>query len=151
MPGRALPAYRYVPGLNPHPFRHPAGHSWVGGAAPPAPVWDGGRLEVDWGLELFAHRHYWECHEHYEGLWRQVPRDSVESAWFQGFVQAAAAVLQRHVGEERAALSLLAAATPRLRRAAGRSLAPDLDLEALLRELEGLREGVVYPRLWGPA
>lgn len=145
VPARPLPAYRYVPGLNPHPLRHPQGHSWTGGGAPPAPRWEGDPVELRWGLDLLAARYPWECHEHFEGLWRPLPRDTPTSWWLQGLIQAAAAALKRHLGQEQAALTLLDAALGRLERARVAPPLPELDLDALIAELEALRVGSAWP------
>ena len=34
-----MPPYRYVPGVNPHPFRHEGGHMYPDGSAPSETSW----------------------------------------------------------------------------------------------------------------
>lgn len=102
-PNRPLPPYRFVPGLHPHPTRHPAGHSY----APAAPLhgraaWDPSawRTLDDWlsGVDRFNTFYFWEAHEAWEGLWAAVPRDSRPARTLQGLIQIAAALLKIHVG-----------------------------------------------------
>ncbi|MFT4977504.1 MAG: hypothetical protein ACI8S6_003409 [Myxococcota bacterium] len=114
-----LPQYRYVPGLNPHPFRHHDGHSYTDGSAPPE---DPEQLPMMWlyGCDLFDHRFYWEAHEAWEACWHHAP-PGPRRELLQGLIQAAAAILKRHMGHERAAARLLAAAAVRLQAAAAQS------------------------------
>ena len=102
-PNRPLPPYRFVPGLHPHPTRHPAGHSY----APAAPLhgraaWDPSawRTLDDWlsGVDRFNTFYFWEAHEAWEGLWAAVPRDSRPARTLQGLIQIAAALLKIHLG-----------------------------------------------------
>lgn len=106
-PGRALPPVRYLPGRGPHPFRHPAGHLYAGGAAPVEAPWSPTDWPLDprWdhGLDLFDHRYYWESHEALEALWHFLPRPAPEAQLAQGLIQIAAALIKRHLGEERGA------------------------------------------------
>ncbi len=99
---RALPAYRYVPGLHPHPTRHPAGHSYQSRptlnrhAAWNAEDW---RDLDDWlyGIDLFNLFYFWEAHEAWEGLWAATERDSTTATFLQGLIQVAAALLKSHM------------------------------------------------------
>jgi len=120
---RPLPAYRYVPGLHPHPNRDPAGHSYQ-----PQPVlnrhapWrpqDWRALE-DWlyGIDLFNHFYFWEAHEAWEGLWAAVVRETPPSLMLQGLIQIAAALLKTHMGVVTGARTLSTAGIAKLRRAA---------------------------------
>ncbi len=99
---RPFPAYRYVPGVHPHPIRDPAGHSFD-----PQPrlnrhsPW---RIEVwrtldDWlyGVDLFNHHYFWEAHEAWEALWAAVERTSPPALLLQGLIQIAAALLKTHL------------------------------------------------------
>ena len=112
VPDWPLPSYRYVPGLNPHPFRHPDGHSYTDGSAPAHPDWspslrwqdDRGYLR---GLDLFDQRYYWESHEIWEGLWHQVPKESSLSLLLQALIQAGAYTLKIHSGRHQTAARLL--------------------------------------------
>ncbi len=99
---RALPAYRYVPGLHPHPTRHPAGHSYqptpsLNRHAPWNP--DDWRTLDDWlyGVDLFNLLYLWEAHEAWEGLWAATERESPTAAFLQGLIQVAAALLKSHM------------------------------------------------------
>lgn len=112
----ALPPYAYVPGLAPHPFRHPDGHAFAGGDAPEAPGWTPGPWASDatWlhGVDLFNHGYPWEAHEVWEGMWRQAPVGHALRPMLQGLIQLAAAVVHARAGRP----------APRLVQAAGRRL-----------------------------
>lgn len=123
---RSFPTYRYVPGLQPHPHRDPAGHSYephpsLNRHAP----W---RLE-DWraldewlyGVDLFNCFYFWEAHEAWEGLWAATERDQPPSWLLQGLIQIAAALLKTHMQVLSGARTLSAEGLEKLRRAAGMS------------------------------
>jgi len=101
-PERPFPTYRYVPGLQAHPLRDPAGHSYR--AEPrrtqPAP-WEASRWRslIDWlfGVDLFNAFYFWEAHESWEGLWAAKARDSAPARLLQGLIQIAAALLKIHL------------------------------------------------------
>lgn len=121
VPGWPLPPYRYVPGLNPHPFRHPGGHLYVDGRAPVEAPWDpSGPWAQDRrylrALDLFDQRFPWEAHEALEALWHAAPRGEPLSELLQGLIQLSAALLKRHVGQDAPADRLLEVAEARLQR-----------------------------------
>jgi len=110
-PERPFPAYRFVPGLHPHPRRDPAGHSHV--AAPRAVqprAWNPAawRGLTDWlaGVDRFNAFYFWEAHESWEGLWAAQPRASAPARLLQGLIQISAALLKVHLGSPRGAASL---------------------------------------------
>jgi len=112
LPVREVPAYRFVPGLNPHPFRHPEGHSYTDGSAPSLDTTDPNAYL--WGIDLFNHRYWWEAHEVWEGQWHQSPdRDTRDH--LQSLIQASAYLLKQHLGHTAAAVLLLAAIEQRNR------------------------------------
>jgi len=132
---RPLPAYRYVPGLHPHPTRDPRGHSYE-----PVPTlhrhapWsvDEWRTLDDWlyGVDLFNRFYFWEAHEAWEGLWAAVERETAPSLLLQGLIQIAAALLKTHTGALAGAAMLAAEGLDKLRRAAAecpRLLGLDVD------------------------
>lgn len=115
-----LPAYRYVPGLNPHPFRHTGGHLYTDGSAPVEPPWDATQpWERDpawlYALDLLDQRYWWEAHEALEALWHQAP-DGLLREGIQGLIQAGASWLKSHMGHHRAASTLGGRARQRLGR-----------------------------------
>lgn len=120
---RTLPAYRYVPGLRPHPTRDPRGHSYE--PAPRRsrhPAWDPenwGTVD-DWlyGVDLFNRFYFWEAHEAWEGLWATSARGSAPSLLLHGLIQIAAALLKVHLGVVGGAQRLSAHGLDKLRRAA---------------------------------
>ena len=97
-PGRAFPAYAYLPGRDPHPTQSPAGHSYRSEPAPPA----GYLAPADWrdnddylyGVDLYNHGYLWEAHEVWEGLWNAAKQDAVQADFLQGLIQCAAAALK---------------------------------------------------------
>ena len=120
---RAFPAYRYVPGVHPHPTRSPAGHSYepqpqLNRHAPWRPQeW---RKLDDWlyGVDLFNRFYFWEAHEAWEGLWAALPRESAPALMLQGLIQIAAALLKAHMGVPLGARALATEGLDYLRRAA---------------------------------
>jgi uncharacterized protein len=120
---RPLPAYRYVPGLHPHPIRDRRGHSYQPvltlnrHATWSAAEW---RTLDDWlyGVDLFNRFYFWEAHEAWEGLWAVAGRDSAPSLLLQGLIQIAAALLKTHMGVVLGARRLSGEGLDKLRRAA---------------------------------
>jgi predicted metal-dependent hydrolase len=120
---RAFPAYRYVPGVRPHPNRDPTGHSYL--STPQlthhAP-WDPEEWRTldDWlyGVDLFNRFYFWEAHEAWEGLWAAVEGGSSASLLLQGLIQIAAALLKTHMGVLSAARALSSEGLDKLQRAA---------------------------------
>ncbi|HXQ21581.1 MAG TPA: DUF309 domain-containing protein [Candidatus Acidoferrales bacterium] len=120
---RALPPYRYVPGVRPHPNRDPAGHSYAPTLRPnrhaPWSPEDWRRLD-DWlyGIDLFNAFYFWEAHEAWEGLWAAAERESAPWLLLQGLIQIAAALLKTHMGVIAGARMLSAEGLQKLGRAA---------------------------------
>jgi 8-oxo-dGTP diphosphatase len=116
-----LPPYRYVPGVHPHPYRHAGGHAWRDGLPPEVPPWSPGPWEEDdafrHAVDLFAHHYWWEAHEAWEGLWHRTDPAGPHHALFQGLIQAAAALLRRHLGDPGSAARLAEASVVKLLRA----------------------------------
>lgn len=112
LPEWTLPPYRYVPGLNPHPFRHPDGHAYTDGSAPEE---DPRQLLKLWrrGCDLFDQRFLWEAHEAWEACWHHTP-EGPRRQLQQGLIQAAAARLKLHMGHHRPAQRLQRIALGRL-------------------------------------
>ena len=120
---RALPAYRYVPGVHPHPNRDPLGHSYLPTLQLNRHVpWDPEEWWTldDWlyGVDLFNRFYFWEAHEAWEGLWAAVERDTPLALMLQGLIQVAAALLKMHMRVPLGARVLAAEGLDKLRRAA---------------------------------
>ena len=130
-----LPPYRYVPGLNAHPLRHPDGHSHH-----PPPL----DIERFWirGLDLYDHRFYWESHETWEAAWKAVP-PGTRRELLQGLIQLAAATLKQHLGQPRPARRLLLRGGGRIEAviAAEGAVWWGVDLPATLASARGFVEG----------
>lgn len=117
-----LPSYRHVPGLTPHPIRHPAGHAY--GVAEPVPSVSCQGLPESWstcqdyllGVDLFNRSYLWEAHEAWELVWIGAGKASVPGLFAQGLIQVSAALLRLHLGTPAGASSLLDKARLRLNR-----------------------------------
>ena len=112
-----LSAVRYVPGLQPHPTRDRAGHSYRGAArAQRHPPWDPGHgvPPADWliGVDLFNAFYFWEAHEAWEGPWSAQPRDGRPAQMLQGLIQIAAAMVKVRLGSAAGAATLSEEGSP---------------------------------------
>jgi len=100
-PSRDLPRYRFVAGLNPHPLRDPRGHSFgLPDTEPPRLPprrWRENRLYL-YGIDLYHQGYFWEAHEAWEQLWKQVDRHSAEGRFLQGLILLSAARIKHNVG-----------------------------------------------------
>jgi hypothetical protein len=106
-----------VPGRAPHPRRDPEGHSYGLPETPPPKLppeeWRD-NAEYLFGIDLYNHGYWWECHEVLEGLWRLTGHRGREAELLQGIIQAAAANLRRHAGSAEGARRLAGEAARRL-------------------------------------
>ncbi|HER20508.1 MAG TPA: DUF309 domain-containing protein [Chromatiales bacterium] len=114
-----MPAYRYVPGLQPHPTRDRRGHSygreddfadqrgWRPDDWPRLAPWL-------WGVDLFNRFYFWEAHEAWEALWSTTERDAPPGLLLQGLIQIAAALLKVHLGSVAGAARLSSTAIEKL-------------------------------------
>ncbi len=104
-----LPAYRYLPGSDPHPLTDADGHGgigrWIDTDTP-----DGRAHCYAYGCDLFNHGYWWECHEAWEALWHTTGRKGPQAQVLQALIQMANAHLKRRMGRPRAAARLVAMA-----------------------------------------
>ena len=118
---RALPPYRHLPGLTPHPERHPAGHSF-GRPEPTPPPPDPERWRENelflYGVDLFNRGYWWEAHAAWESLWRQTERNSRSRRFFRGLIQLSAALLKLRAGRPEGAEKLIRRGMENLRHVA---------------------------------
>jgi hypothetical protein len=124
---RPFPAYRFVPGRNPHPTRDPDGHSRDEGASPPRPWTPDEWRTLDawrWAIDLFNREYWWEAHEALEGLWHAAGRTTPHARFVQTLVHLSAALLNRRRGHDAASRRQAARALRGLRDA--RRLGPIL-------------------------
>jgi hypothetical protein len=111
----SLPAYRYVPGLLPHPFRSEKGHMYHGTPMfAEGDVWEENEQFL-YGADLFDARFLWEAHENWEHCWHRS--EGAQHKCIQGLIQMAASLLKHHMGEESPRDRLLASAKSKLQRA----------------------------------
>ncbi len=114
----ALPTYRFLPGLTPHPRRDPQGHSF--GRPEPCPLpfaheaWSASE-EYLYAVDLYNFAYWWESHEVFEGLWHACGPKTTAGNFFQALIQFAAANLKRALGNEAAAQNLAGNGLRRLR------------------------------------
>ncbi len=139
---RPFPAYRYVPGVLPHPTRDSEGHSYQPEPRPNRhPPWqpEEWRQLDDWlfGVDLFNAAYFWEAHESWEGLWAAHDRASVPALFLQGLIQIAAALLKTHLQSPGGVRVLSAEGLAKLRRvAADRSTMMGIDLTRTIADLD---------------
>ncbi len=125
-----FPAYRFVPGASPHPFRDPAGHSY--GKPGEDFTREAEIARTDWrasphfrySVDLYNYAYWWEAHEGWEGLWRCYEMGDAYRFALQAFIQVSAAHLQRFMQHANGARALLKHA--RLHLDAARSAGPTL-------------------------
>jgi hypothetical protein len=137
---RAFPRYRFVPGLNPHPRRHPQGHAYGTLEVPPPRLDPGQWRENDvyrHGIDLYNYAYWWECHEALEGLWHLTGHQGTEAQFLQGIIQVAAANLRRHLGTPGGARRLGREAVGRLE-SVGRSTYMGLELAPFIQGARAL-------------
>lgn len=98
--GAAFPPYRFLPGRDPHPTADPRGHSYRPPGEPepaidvvPPEKWADCEPYL-LGCDLYNHAYWWEAHEEWEGLWRAVPKGSVQHRFLQGLIQVSACHLK---------------------------------------------------------
>ena len=107
--GRALPNYRFLPGLTPHPRRDSIGHSFAEREPRPHPFephqWSNSE-DYLYAVDLYNFGYWWESHEVLEGLWHACGRRTTAGNYFQALIQFAAAHLKRALGNEAAVRKL---------------------------------------------
>ena len=100
-PERTLPPYSYVPGLFPHPFSDPRGHSFAQPLQAPESfdpaAWNESR-EFLYAIDLFNHGYYWEAHETWEALWKAAGRRGVTADFLKALIKLAAAGVKAREG-----------------------------------------------------
>lgn len=91
-----FPSYRYVPGLEPHPLKHPNGHMYQQNEMS-TQTKQLRRIIWGYGLDLFEHRYMWEAHEAWETLWHYHRPNRELAGLLQGMILGAAACLKKHM------------------------------------------------------
>jgi hypothetical protein len=128
-----------VPGLDPHPLKHPRGHQ------APSPA---GEERWAYALDLFDHGYLWEAHEVLEQVWKGLPPRAPERDLAQAIILAAASLLKMHLGDDRSAQSLCARAVALLLRVPpATARAHGIDVVRLVAELERALRGGSWPHL----
>jgi hypothetical protein len=141
-PGRAFPAYTFVPGRAPHPESDPAGHSFGVArpcADPATPAsWRTNETYL-YGLDLFNAGFYWEAHVEFESLWHASGREGPTARFLKGLIRLAAAGVKRLEGNAAGVRSHARGAGELFRGVAGRE---EWFLGLRLSELAALAEGI---------
>ena len=135
---RAFPAYRFVPGLHPHPHRDPDGHSY-GTETPILDDW----LPEEWrslepylhGIDLYNFAYWWEAHEALEELWHAAGRTSTHARFVQGIIHVSAANLNLHRGNDAAGRRQARRGIDRLGERAGR-IWMGIEVDRFIRQVE---------------
>ena len=98
-----FPAYRFVPGRNPHPTTDPRGHSYQEPGSISESIslmlpteW-AQSLDYLYGCDLYNHAYWLEAHEAWEGLWQLTDKTGIQGRFLQGLIQASACHLKRFV------------------------------------------------------
>ena len=128
-----------MPGLDPHPLKHPRGHR------APSPSGD---ERWPYALDLFDHGYLWEAHEVLEQVWKELPPGTPDRDLAQAIILTAASLLRAHLGDDRSAallctraVSLLLRVPPATARVHG------IDAVRLVADLERAMRGGAWPRL----
>ncbi len=108
-PNHPFPAYRFVPGLNPHPTGDPKGHSYLKEEEDPHYIppekWKENDLYL-YGIDLYHQGYLWESHEAWETIWHLTQKEDGEGQFLQGLIQNSAAQLKLHILEMEGASNL---------------------------------------------
>jgi len=144
LPEEPFPPYRFVPGVTPHPFAHPAGymHGRQRPAPPflPADRWAENRAFLR-GVDFFNRGWWWEAHEAWEELWHVVEgKDDAQHLLLKALIQFAACALNLERGKDGPSARLLASSLDYLRQA-GELTAADALLGLSLSELPEVAAG----------
>jgi hypothetical protein len=135
----SFPAYRFVPGLCPHPIRDPKGHSYQSVPTQAHPFWTPDQwttLEAYLrGVDLFNRFYFWEAHEAWEALWTSHPAENDPARFIQGLINITASFLKLHMQETSASQKLWDSASARLGPFAEKTWM-GIDVNRLLKEVD---------------
>lgn len=96
---KVFPPYRFIPGLNPHPVRDPAGHSHGREHAALSYLspekWRDNEPYL-YGIDLYNHAYWWESHEAWEDIWHTTDKGFTYGQFLQGLIQISAAFIKWH-------------------------------------------------------
>ena len=156
-PGLALPSYRHVPGVTPHPRHDAKGHSH-GAAEPEADLTSPGEWRRSSAylrsIDLYNEGYWWESHETLEALWVAAGKFSPQALFFQGIIQVAAANIKWHLKNETAAAFLAKEAGAKLARATREAVTTymGLDVAAFVVRVRAfhIEGGGAEPGAWPP-
>jgi hypothetical protein len=118
-PTKQFPSYRYVEGVNPHPYKNAEGHSYgIENTVPMPLTFDNWQHHEDyfWGIDLYHQGFLWESCITWEGLLELCERDSYEANFLQGLILNSAAILKSYTGDMVATLGKSQAARWRMAR-----------------------------------
>ncbi|MEC8276481.1 MAG: DUF309 domain-containing protein [Myxococcota bacterium] len=128
-----FPAYRYVPGRNPHPIMNENGHQF--GQVLLDPETQENRCQLwGYGLDLFDNHYMWEAHEVLERLWHFHRQDFDRANLIQGLILGAASCLKWDMKSTPQARKLLKRA--RLKVSKQKSVSAGIDFHATMDSVE---------------
>lgn len=148
---REFPPYGYVPGRFPHPHRDPEGHSHGLPAVSYGKTDPGEWRRTEaylYAVDLFNAGYYWEAHESWEGLWKELSPQSDHALFLQGLIQLAAASLKYQLSNKEGVRRLFSQATEKLQRIQKNYPHPymGVDLNALMPKAMKTFASVQYAR-----
>lgn len=114
---RELPPYRHLPGVTPHPIRHPDGHGTRSSGVVAEDSVEEALQAVPYGVDLYNRGYWWEAHEVWEGAWLRRGRTGPEAEFLRGLIQLAAAHLKIRLERYRGARRLARQGLERIRSA----------------------------------
>lgn len=129
----ALPSYRFVPGIQPHPTADARGHSYDRPQRFPAAPVDGRRWRESpgylYGCDLYNRGFWWEAHEAWETIWHLADHGGPERAVLQALIQLANCHLKLYMERVNAVMRLQRSAGAHFDRAVGLVAPPFLGLD----------------------
>ena len=116
---RPFPSSRFVPGRTQRPRRTSNGYSYGQPELNPTAFspdqWQSSE-DYRYGIDLYNHAYWWECHEVLEGLWNRAGHHTEQGNFLQALIQLAAANLKLFMGNRQSAQKLLQYGLLRLQR-----------------------------------
>ncbi|MCF6156999.1 MAG: DUF309 domain-containing protein [wastewater metagenome] len=99
-PQRPFPPYRHIPGITPHPFCNPRGHSYglqEANSDTQVVLPEGWRESENYlyGIDLYNFAYWWEAGEAWEGLWKKAEGNC--RIFLQGLIQISISLLKHHL------------------------------------------------------
>ncbi len=104
-----FPAYRFIPGENPHPLKE-GGHMFLSGEPKVEKIIISDKtshIHFLYSLDLFNHGFYWESHCWLEAIWNAHERTGDIALLSQGIIKLAAAAIKIKMNQKKVSLDHL--------------------------------------------